>query len=95
MQLLTNSRSCLSCQVFLKIPLCVFVDLQKGLALGSRRWITWTTLEFWNRHAKTLCELTHRVLEADLFAELKEFEDITSDTASEAVKEAPIAIYVK
>ena len=39
--------------------------------------------------------VTHRVLEADLFTELKEFEDITSDTASEAVKEAPIAIYVK
>ena len=27
-QLLTYSRSCLSCQVFLKIPLCVFVHLQ-------------------------------------------------------------------
>ncbi len=71
------------------------MHLQEGFALGFRGRVATVALKFWHRHAETLRELTHGVLETDFLPEFQELEHIAADTAAKAVKEASITIHVK
>src|SRR5262245_60509058 len=51
--------------------------------------------DFRDREAEFLGEHAHRVLEADLFMELQELEDIAANAAAEAMKKSLLGIDMK
>ena len=70
------------------------VHLDERLALRGDLALLAAAFQFGDRNAEATREHAHRFVEADLFLQLDELEDVAADAAAEAVEEALVRVDV-